>query len=497
MAENKKSVRKAKVARAALDLVGEGGARRLIEEAFDVLARTGVEIHDEETVKRLSDAGAEVGKDRRVRIPAACVERALATVPSQFMLFDRAGNEAFLLGDGIVRFNPGSAAVHILDGNTIRRPATRDVVRFAALTDALDPIDAQSTGLVAGDVPASIADRYRLYIGLVCCRKPMITGTFAEEGFAPMAEMLEAVAGSAEALRARPLAIFDVCPSAPLRWSHLGCRSLAECATRGIPAQLISMPLAGATAPASLAGSLVQHAAESLSGIVIHQTARPGSPIVFGGSPAVFDLKAGTTPMGSPETLLLDIGFVRVGRALKLPTQAYMGMSDAKCLDVQCGFESALGTLMAVLAKVDLVSGPGMLDFESCQSLEKLVIDAEVCEGARTLARGISVSRKRPLALELFEDLADPNVFLLADTTLRRAQEAAGRPPHLADRHRREQWLELGGRPLEERARERVERLLREHKPEPPPEALHRQLRAIMEREARAHGLDRLPEGAP
>ncbi|MBN1420915.1 MAG: trimethylamine methyltransferase family protein [Planctomycetes bacterium] len=482
--------------RVRIDVLGGKGAKRIIDEALQVLDRKGIEVHDAETAERLAGAGARVGDDRRVRIPPDLVERAVGTVPRRFPLFDRKGRKAFVVGDGIPRFDPGSAAIHILDRGRIRRPVTADLVRFVRLTDALDAIDAQSTGLVGADVPTEISDRYRLYVGLLSSSKPIVTGTFGEDGFAPMAEMLAAVRGSAEALRAKPLAIFDVCPSPPLKWSRLGCRSLLDCARSGIPAELISMPLAGATGPASLAGSLVQHAAESLSGIAIHQLAQPGAPIIFGGSPANFDIRAGTTPMGSPETLLLDLGLIRVGRALGIPVQSYIGMSDAKCLDAQCGFESAMGTLAAVLAGTDLAAGAGMLDFESCQSLEKLVIDAELCDGARILARGIPLD-DGPLAPELLGDIAGVDAFLISKATLRRTEEEARRPAPIADRLRRERWAALGSRTIDERARERVEEILRAHEPAPVPGDLGRALRAIIEREARAHGLDRLPEGAP
>jgi len=482
--------------RVRIDVLGGKAAKRIIDEALEVLDHKGVETRDAETVDLLAGGGARVGDDRRVRIPADLVERSVATVPRRIPIFDRKGRKAFTAGDGIPRFNPGSAAIHILDRGEIRRPATADLVRFVRLTDALDGIDAQSTGLVSSDVPTEISDRYRLYIGLLSSAKPIVTGTFGEDGFRPMAEMLEAVRGSTEELRAKPMAIFDVCPSPPLKWSRLGCRSLLDCARSGIPAELISMPLAGATGPATIEGSLVQHAAESLSGIVIHQLASPGAPIIFGGSPAYFDLRAGTTPMGSPETLLLDLGLIRVGRALGIPVQAYIGMSDSKCLDAQCGFESAMGTLLAVLAGADLAAGPGMLDFESCQSLEKLVIDAELCDAARILAQGVQLG-EGALAPDLLGDIAGPETFLISDAALRRSEEEARRPAPIADRERRERWRERGGQATEERARARVEEILRTHEPDPVPADVRRALRAIMEREARAHGLDRLPEGAP
>ena len=139
-----------------------------------------------------------------------------------------------------------------------------------------------------------------------------------------MFEMLTIVSGSPENLAQKPLAVFDVCPTPPLIWSEFGAQNLISLAEAGIPAQIVSMPLAGATAPVTLLGSLVQHAAETISGITIHQLAKPGSPIVWGGAPAIFDMKYGTTPMGAIETAMLDAAYAQVGKFLNLPTHTYL-----------------------------------------------------------------------------------------------------------------------------------------------------------------------------
>ena len=153
----------------------------------------------------------------------------------------------------------------------------------------------------------------------------------------------------------------------------------------GVPAQMVSMPLAGGAAPVTLIGSVVQHAAECLSGIAIHQLASPGSPIVWGGAPAILDMRSGTTPMGAVETAMIDAAYAQVGKSLGLPTHTYLVGSDAKLVDAQAGMESATGAVIAALAGVDLVSGAGMLDTLLCQSAEKLVVDAEAISSALRL----------------------------------------------------------------------------------------------------------------
>ena len=139
-------------------------------------------------------------------------------------------------------------------------------------------------------------------------------------------------------------------------------------------------------------GSITQHAAESLAGIVIHQAAKPGAPIVWGGAPAIFDMRKGGTPFGAIETAMINAACAQVGKALNLPTHGYLGASDSKLVDAQSGMESSITAMLGALAGINMISGAGMLDFLACQSPEKLVLDAEVISCAKRLLEGISES---------------------------------------------------------------------------------------------------------
>ena len=105
--------------------------------------------------------------------------------------------------------------------------------------------------------------------------------------------------------------------------------------------------------------------------------------------------------MGAVETMMLDCANSEIGKYLGLPTQGYIRMSDAKQLDAQAGLESTMGATLAALSGINSVSGPGMLDFESCQSLEKLVVDNEICGMAQRLARRHRAARGLPRAAAL------------------------------------------------------------------------------------------------
>lgn len=473
------------------DLVG-----KIVDEALALLREPGVRVHNEEALGLLAEAGAEVDRAKLVvRIPERIVREALASVPRAFDLYTLDGRPAVHYGGDQVQFDPGSAALSILDPATgeERVPRTADFVRLVKLVEGLPQLDAQSTAMICGDVPAEVGDLYRLYLALNFIRKPIVTGAFRTDTWWTMREMLALMAGGAEALAARPIAVFDVCPSPPLLWSDLTCQNLIDCARAGIPSELVSMPLAGATAPVTLAAAVVQHAAENLSGITIGQLARRGAPIVWGGSPAAFDMREGTTPMGDVGTWLIDCAYAQVGKHLGLPTHAYLGMSDAKVVDAQCGMESMGGTLMAALAGVNMISGAGMMDFESCQSLEKLVLDAEMIGMAKRLVRGIE-PRDEPIALDLFKKHGHQADYLAEPHTLRWFAKELYLPSAVIDRATYDGWKRKGSKTAAERAAERVESVVAAYRPPALAPEVRTELRAIATRAARQFGMNELPE---
>ncbi len=469
---------------------------RIVSEAYDLLSDPGVRVHSDRALRLLAEHGAEVDLEVQVvRIPADLARRALETAPSSFHLYDADGEPTVHYGGDDVHFDPGSAAIKILDHGVkrSRSPVTADFVHFIKLADGLDALDGVATSLVCADVPQEIADLYRLYLVLLCTRKPVVTGAFAVETWGMMKDMLVAMAGSEKALAEKPIAVFDVCPSPPLLWSEITCENLMDCAQYRVPAQLVSMPLAGATGPATLLGAVVQHTAENLSGVTIHQLVNPGACIVWGGSPAAFDMRTGTTPMGAIETTMIDCAYAEVGKHLGLPTHAYLGMSDSKVVDAQCGFESGIGAVLGALAGINMISGPGMLDFESCFSLEKLVIDAEIVGMAKRLVAGM-VERETPLALEVIRQVGHAGNFLSTPHTRRWFREELFIPSPVVDRDFRRNWEAKGSLDVAERAHRRVEEIIAAYEPQPLPDEVIRELEAITLQAAQAAGMDSLPE---
>ena len=477
-----------------LSLLAEDSINEIIGQAYLVLEKVGVLVENQEAMEILNDAGAIIDKPKqKVFFPQKLIEKCLCTAPSSIALFDRDEKEKMQLEGNNVHFDPGSAALTILDWQSkrIRKANTTDLIHFSQVVDSLDNLAAQSTGLIASDVPREIQDRYRIFLSLLFGKKPIVSGTFTHDAFDSMKEMLIAVRGSEEKLREKPLAIFDCCPSAPLKWSNLTCQNLIDCARNGIPAELVSMPLIGATAPGTVAGALVQVVAENLSGVVIHQLTHPGAPIIWGGSPAAFDMRHGTTPMGAMETMMIESASASVAKHFNLPTHAYMSLSDAKVLDMQAGLETGMGASIGALSRINVISGPGMLNFETTQSLEKLVIDNEICGMALRLAKGIKF--RDGFSDDLFGEIYDGEHFLTSSYTLQWMREEFYFPGKVISRENEDMWTEKGEQSAGERAHEIVQDIIRAEPSVSLKKEIVGELFAIMEADAGKYGMDELP----
>jgi trimethylamine--corrinoid protein Co-methyltransferase len=479
--------------RPRVQLLPDDEASTIVDEAFAVLETgAGVLVENQEARELLEAAGAS-RRGERLNLPEALIRQCLESAPGRIRVFDREGELALDLGAGAVHFDPGSAAIHILEaGGRRRRAEAADIVDLVRLVEGLPHYAAGSTAITPSDVPEEIGDRYRLYLCLKHGRKPVVTGTFRKDGFAPMRDMLVAVRGSEATLADKPLAIFDACPSPPLRWSDLTVQALIDCARASIPVQLISMPLAGATAPVTLREAVVQHCAESLSGIVLVQLARRGSPVIYGGAPAAFDMRHGTTPMGSMETMMIHLAYAQVGQWLGLPTHGYLALSDAKVPDYQAGMETAMGAVLASLAGIDLISGPGMLDYLLTQSLEKLLLDHEACGMALRLIRGID---KRPTdVVGLIGELVAGGGQMLSHRHTRKywREELTVSSP-LIDRDTYTDWEAKGALSARQRAAKEVAKRLALVEDPPLKKDVSDALDRIMDAEASRAGLNVLP----
>jgi trimethylamine--corrinoid protein Co-methyltransferase len=484
--------------RPSLNVLSHDLITRILEEAKRLMAEKGMEIRGPELKARLIDHGLETdASGRRIMFPPDVVDRALADAPGTFTLYDRDGRAYTEIGGDNVHYTPGSSGLKILDhrsGET-RLADSRDFIEYARLCDGLEHVAYPSTAFSTNkDIESQVSDAWRLYMLLVTSKKPMVTGAFTEHGVSRMAEMLQMFRADRADLIARPMSIFTITATGNFRYGEDSCQNLLDCVEAGIPIEIVPVTLMGLIAPVTLVGALVFHCVDVLTGIVMAQIVRPGAPVLFGGAPATFHMKAASSPMAAIEAQHLNVGYVAIAKSLGLPTQAYMALSDGKFLDAQAGGETFSSALLAAIAGVNSVSGPGMLDFVLTFSLPKLVFDNEVCGQALHFIREIEVLDDLPTG-DLVDNLLREDHLITAPHTLEQWPQQLYLTDPVIDRLNRENWQEQGEKDLLQRAIEGVERRLSAYAPIETDPAVDQALRALITEGFQSQ--DQLPELPP
>jgi trimethylamine--corrinoid protein Co-methyltransferase len=286
--------------------------------------------------------------------------------------------------------------------------------------------------------------------------------SFSRESLAQIYRMCAAVKGSEEACAQEPFMIFYAEPSSPLKHTAEALQKLMYCARHRIPLVYTPAPIAGATAPATLAGVLVQNLAETLGGVVLSQLIQPGTPIVVGGVVSILDMRTTILSYGAPEMALLSAAATEVARHLGLPMFSTAGCTDSKCLDPQAAIEATISILMAMLSGANFVHDVGFSESAMTGSLPLLVMCDEIIGMARHMARGIRVNDEA-LAVDVIGQGSVPGDFLSLDHTARHFREEFWFP-RLMDRFRYGEWQAAGSKTMADRVGERLRQLLAQHR---------------------------------
>jgi trimethylamine--corrinoid protein Co-methyltransferase len=454
--------------RPTLNILSEEMIVRILDEAKRIMAETGMEIRGEKMRQRLLDHGMKMDSSgERILFPHDVVERAVETAPESFTLFDRDGLPHAELGGYNVNFVPGSSGLKILDHRTgeTRLADSKDFVEYVRLADGLKNLGYLSTAFSTNkDIEPQVSDVWRLYMSLVNSKRPVASGAFSEHGIPRLVSLLQMFRQDAADLAAKPMSVFTITATGNFRFGEDSCQNLLDCIDAGIPVEIVPVTLMGLIAPVTLVGALVFHCVDVLTGLTMAQVLRPGHPVLFGGAPATFHMKAASSPMAAIEAQHLDVAYVAIAKYLGLPSQAYMALSDGKELDAQAGGESFSSALLAALAGVNSVAGPGMLDFVLTFSLPKLVFDNEVCGQALHFCREIKILDDLP-SDHLVEHLTKEGHLITAAQTLEHWPQELYLTDPVIDRTTRD-TAELTAPPtLVERASREVEERLANYKP--------------------------------
>jgi trimethylamine--corrinoid protein Co-methyltransferase len=289
---------------------------------MEILERAGILVFCDEALEIFSAGGCSV-INNLVKIPAYIAEDAIRSAPSTILLAGRNPARDMVLDGRRVGFTNFGAGVMVIDpfNGELRESTKEDVAATALACDALDEVDIYSSAVVARDVPEGTIDLHEAEAFLSntskhCQHIDLTGGAGARKFF----EMGSAITGGMDKLRERPIISALVCPTSPLQLHTHTSEIIIECARAGIPVNILSMAMSGASAPVSLAGTLVTHNAEVIGGMVLHQLTAKGAPMIYGSSTTTFDLTYATAPVGAPELGLISAGVAELAHYYMLPS---------------------------------------------------------------------------------------------------------------------------------------------------------------------------------
>ncbi|MBN1178996.1 MAG: trimethylamine methyltransferase family protein [Anaerolineae bacterium] len=432
--------------------------------SLKVLAETGVHVENERALALYRAGGAQVDGSR-VLISAAMVEAALASTPARVLLAGRDPQQDVVLEGRRVYAGTGGSPTMVLDpGADTLRPATlRDVADMARLADALAHCDFVVVPIHPTDVPEADVPVNRFYACLSNTTKHVMGGVGSVEGARAVIEAAEMVVGGPDALRARPIvsAITSWMVS-PLHLDTGVTDILLTWCEQGLPVALSSAPMAGSTSPVTLAGTLVQLNAEQLSGVVLTQLVRPGTPVLAGYIPGVADMRTGGYLGGAIEFGMMQAAAAQMAHFYCVPIYGSGGMTDAKLPDAQAGYEKMATLMLAAMGGCNYIHHAfGMLTNMNAASLEQALIDNEVVGMAARVLRGVEVT-EASLAAEAIARVGPGGHYLMDDHTLRFMRSEFFYPA-VADRQNRATWEAQGKQDTRARAVAQVARLLERH----------------------------------
>jgi trimethylamine--corrinoid protein Co-methyltransferase len=449
-----------------------GQVERVHEASLDILERIGFtyETGLDETLEMLVKSGAVLDRDRaRVFLPRDLVRERISHAPEKIVLYSRDGRADLELAKDKVYMGTGGLAVAVLDLETgeARPSLLKDLYDIGRLVQRLNHIHFFMRTSTAFDVPPEIHDVNCMYASLLATTKHYMAGCSSMEALQDLFDMCSIAAGGWERYVQRPFYSVTSCFAiSPLKLCTLSTQILKEACRQGVPVVLSSAPMAGSTAPLTLAGTLALVHAEEMMGLTIGQTVRPGAPQIYGGIPGAANLQSMDYEGGAIECGMMNAAIHQLSAHIRVPNYNSSGITDSKIPDGQACWEKAFTTLLAAMAGSNYIHhAAGMLESMRTVAFEQYVIDDEIMGMTARVLKGIKVDDEH-LGLDAIEAVGPGGNFLVSPHTTRHLRTEFFQGNGVTDRKNRARWEERGASDARDRARQIVRKILGE-KPQP------------------------------
>ncbi len=449
------------------------------ESSMQVLSRSGFKVENVRALKLFQEHGADVDLNNKlVRLKEEWLMEYIKKAPSRIILHGRDQEHNLVVEPGKVFFGTGGTALNIFDRQTGERRLTytKDVADLARLTDALPNLHWHCLPVYPNELSKEEADLARFYYGLKNTGKHVMGGIYGSyEGAKEVISLARIIAGGADELRKKPL-ISVICSTiSPLRFETRYVDFIFDLAEAGVPVATSCAPIAGATAPVTLAGTLVQINAEALCGVILAQVIREGAPALYSTVPTTANMKTMDFLFGGVESGIMNAACAQMASFYNLPMYATGGVTESKLFDVQNGYEKCVNNLLPAMAGAQLIhNAAGLIDSSMAVAYEQYVLDDEILGMALRVLEGIRVTPET-LAIEEICAAGPGGNHLGSDFTVSHMRQELYMPK-IAVRNNYSAWLREGAKGSVERARDSVEDILNNHQPLTLPAAVENEL---------------------
>jgi trimethylamine--corrinoid protein Co-methyltransferase len=421
--------------------LSETDIRKIVDAAFEILSKSGIQVNSPTAFKAFKSADATTDHETGiVRLPKGLVEDAIDSNPSSITLYSRDGNNNVVLEENRVHYGTGGTAIYVLDPHTgNRRPSTtQDVILNARMVDALENIHLFTINVFPNEIDdKDVIDVNRFFHAMDNTTKHVMGGLYSLAGCKKVIRMAEIIAGSPQALREKPFVSFITLLISPFKIDEHYGEMTCYVATEGLPIVVPTEPICGTTSPITLAGNILTHIVETLAGITLVQCINKGAPGICGSVGSITDLRTMNHLGGPIERAMINAAVAQLAQYLEIPLYSTAGTSDAKEMDIQAAYESAMSSLLVAMSGANYIHDiAGLMEEDLTVSYEKLVMDNEILGMCQRVLRGIKVNDET-LAVDLIIEKGPAKDYLAENHTVEHMRDEFF-VPSLANRDRRE-----------------------------------------------------------
>ena len=439
--ENELNTEKAGLCSSLYKPLNDNDIKKISDASFELLAKSGMQVNSPTAFEAFKSAGALTDPETNiVKLSKAMVEDAIDSNPSSITLYSRDGKNNVVLEKNRVHYGTGGTAIYVLDPVTGRRrqSITEDVIFNARMVDVLENIHLFTINVFPHDVEhKDYIDANRFFYSLDNTTKHVMGGVYSLTGCKNVVRMAELIAGSPQALREKPFVSFITLLISPFKIDEHYGEMTCYLADERLPVVVPTEPICGTTSPITLAGNILTHMAETLAGIVLVQCVNKGAPGICGSVGSITDLRTMNHLGGPIERAMINSAVSQLAQHFEIPLYSTGGTSDAKEVDIQAAYESAMSSLLVAMSGANYIHDiAGLMEEDLTVSYEKLVMDNEILGMCQRVLRGIKVDDET-LAVDLMIEKGPAKDFLAEEHTVKHMRGEFFMP-RLANRQKRE-----------------------------------------------------------